>query len=88
MAASCAAKSSISWLIRAGTYRKSPGRARHHLGHAFGAPGIEEVLPRLARFVEDTVIVGHNIAFDLRFFARKEEEAESASQIRCSIRFF
>ena len=32
------------------------------------------MLPRLARFVEDTVIVGHNIAFDLRFFARKEEE--------------
>jgi DNA polymerase-3 subunit epsilon len=39
-----------------------------------GAPGIEEVLPRLARFVEDTVIVGHNIAFDLRFFTRKEQE--------------
>ena len=38
------------------------------------APGIEEVLPRLARFVEDTVIVGHNIAFDMRFFARKEKE--------------
>ena len=37
-----------------------------------GAPGIEEVLPRLARFVEDTVLVGHNIGFDLRFFARKE----------------
>ena len=34
----------------------------------YGAP-IEDVLPRLNRFVEDTVIVGHNIAFDMRFFA-------------------
>ena len=32
-------------------------------------PPIEDVLPRLHRFVEDTVIVGHNIAFDMRFFA-------------------
>ncbi len=38
-----------------------------------GAPLIGEVLPRLARFIEDTVIVGHNVAFDLRFFARKAE---------------
>lgn len=35
-------------------------------------PGIEDVLPKLARFVEDSVIVGHNIAFDMRFFAMKE----------------
>jgi DNA polymerase-3 subunit epsilon len=38
-----------------------------------GAPLIEDVLPRLAKFVEDTVLVGHNIAFDLRFFLRKAE---------------
>src|SRR6266511_523945 len=31
-------------------------------------PPIEEVLPRLKKFVEDTVIVGHNVAFDMRFF--------------------
>lgn len=36
-------------------------------------PVIGEVLPNLARFVEDSVIVGHNIAFDMRFFAMKEE---------------
>jgi DNA polymerase-3 subunit epsilon len=35
-------------------------------------PGIEDVLPTLVRFVEDSVIVGHNIAFDMRFFAMKE----------------
>jgi DNA polymerase-3 subunit epsilon len=32
-----------------------------------GAPTIEQVLPRLSRFVGDTVLVGHNVAFDLRF---------------------
>ncbi|MCU0838035.1 MAG: exonuclease domain-containing protein [Rhodospirillales bacterium] len=37
-------------------------------------PGIEDVLPKLARFVEDSVIVGHNIAFDMRFLAKKEAE--------------
>jgi DNA polymerase-3 subunit epsilon len=32
-----------------------------------GAPRIEEVLPDLVRFAEDTVLVGHDIGFDLRF---------------------
>jgi DNA polymerase III subunit epsilon len=32
-------------------------------------PPIDEVLPRLRRFIEDTVIVGHNVDFDMRFFA-------------------
>lgn len=40
---------------------------------------IEDVLPRLHRFVEDTVIVGHNIAFDMRFFA--------AAGPRCGVSF-
>lgn len=33
-----------------------------------GKPPIDQVLPRLKRFVEDTVIVGHNVSFDMRFF--------------------
>jgi DNA polymerase-3 subunit epsilon len=37
-----------------------------------GAPTINAVLPRFVRFVEDTVIVGHNVAFDLRFLAAKQ----------------
>ncbi len=37
-----------------------------------GQPGIERVLPGFHRFCEDTVLVGHNVAFDLRFLQLKE----------------
>ncbi len=35
-------------------------------------PALEEVLSHLYRFVEDSVIIGHNVAFDMRFFELKE----------------
>ncbi|HEU4423644.1 MAG TPA: exonuclease domain-containing protein [Pilimelia sp.] len=37
-----------------------------------GQPTIDEVLPALARFAEDTVLVGHNVSFDLAFLRRAE----------------
>jgi DNA polymerase III subunit epsilon len=37
-----------------------------------GQPTIDEVLPLFAQFAEDTVLVGHNVAFDLRFLELKE----------------
>ena len=59
----------------------SSARAIHGIsdGMLRGEPPIEDVLPRLHRFVEDTVIVGHNVAFDMRFFAAMSD--------RCSVTF-
>lgn len=37
-----------------------------------GQPTIEQVLPRFRGFVEDSVLVGHNVAFDMRFLQRNE----------------
>ena len=37
-----------------------------------GQPGIATVLPSFSRFAEDTVLVGHNVAFDMRFLAETE----------------
>jgi DNA polymerase-3 subunit epsilon len=38
-----------------------------------GQPSIDQVLPELERFAADTVLVGHNVGFDLQFLRLKEE---------------
>ncbi len=40
-----------------------------------GQPTIDKVLPVFRIFVGDTVLVGHNVAFDMRFLQLKEEES-------------
>jgi DNA polymerase III subunit epsilon len=40
-----------------------------------GQPTIQEILPAFASFAEDTVLVGHNVAFDLQFLKLKEASA-------------
>jgi DNA polymerase III subunit epsilon len=44
-------------------------------GMLAGQPTIETVLPRFRRFTEETVLVGHNAAFDMRFLQLKEAQA-------------
>lgn len=39
-----------------------------------GQPTIDAVLPQFQRFCEDTVLVGHNAAFDMRFVEIKERQ--------------
>ena len=40
-----------------------------------GQPTMDVVLPLFARFAEDTVLVGHNVGFDMGFVRVKEAQA-------------
>ena len=42
-------------------------------------PVLEEVLPRFQKFAQETILIGHNVAFDMRMLQLKEDQ--------CNIRF-
>jgi len=42
-----------------------------------GEPPLEQVLPSFARFCEDTVLVAHNAAFDMRFLELARDRTEA-----------
>jgi len=58
-------------------HSKQPIGAESRRVHGFtpamlaGAPASDAVLPQFARFSEDTVLLAHNAAFDLRFLERQ-----------------
>ena len=45
-----------------------------HPEMVIGQPTVDKVLPRFEQFVEDTILVAHNAAFDMRFLQMKEEQ--------------
>lgn len=61
-------------LVNPGRTISAASRAIHGITQEMlrGMPPIEDVLPRFHRFLEDTVIVGHNVNFDMRFLELKE----------------
>lgn len=63
-------------LVQPGQFLRPESTAIHGITDAMlkEQPRIEKVLPQFHRFVEDTVLVAHNAAFDMKFLQMKEEQ--------------
>jgi DNA polymerase-3 subunit epsilon len=70
--AAASRKASSSWSTRS---VRSRGIPIHGITarHGAGQPTIDQVLPAFHAFAQDTVLVAHNAAFDMRFLQLKEE---------------
>jgi DNA polymerase III subunit epsilon len=67
---------SFDQLVQPGVMLSPQSTAIHGINDAMlkGRPGIEKVLPQFHRFAEDTVLVAHNAAFDMKFLQMKEQK--------------
>ena len=70
------AHESFDQLVQPGMLLSAESTAIHGIDNAMlkGRPGIDKVLPQFHRFAEDTVLVAHNAAFDMKFLQMKEEK--------------
>jgi DNA polymerase-3 subunit epsilon len=67
---------SFDQLVQPGCALSAQSIAIHGISDAMlkGQPALELVLPRFHRYAEDTVLVAHNAAFDMRFLQLKEAQ--------------
>jgi DNA polymerase-3 subunit epsilon len=67
---------SFDRLVQPGRRLSTESIAIHGISEAMleGQPRIEQVLRQFQRFAEDTVLVAHNAAFDMRFLQMQEEK--------------
>ena len=70
------AQENFDRLVQPGRKLSAESIAIHGINDAMlnGQPAIETILPQFHRFAEDTVLVAHNAAFDMRFLQMKEEK--------------
>jgi DNA polymerase III subunit epsilon len=70
------AQENFDQLVQPGRKLSAESIAIHGINDAMlsGQPTIETILPQFHRFAQDTVLVAHNAAFDMRFLQMKEDK--------------